>query len=315
MSMKTWAPLAVAVGLGLVAAVAARKYMAQANGPRHEVHTQRIVVASHDVAPGTALTQGDLTLQSIPMDASATGTFAQVSDVVGRVTLASLGKEKAVIAAMLAPTGTNSGLQSLIPEGMRAMTLEVNEFSGVAGLLTPGCRVDVLATLRPDQKDGVTTRVIAQNLQVKAVGQSLSAQPEAKSDDKNNKERKEQTLLPRSVTLLATPKQAEMIQLACDSGRPWLVLRGGKDDAPIATPGVTLAELRGKPADADKAQGHEKSVPVVQVQMPSTRPTMREVDAQPEPKVRRTVQLIRGANESTVIFEMPAKMAVSSVAE
>jgi pilus assembly protein CpaB len=307
--MKTWAPLAVAVGLGLTAAVAARKWMAQAHAPRHEAAVRQIVVASHDVAPGTALTQSDLALTAIPMDASAAGTFSRISDLLGRVTVTGLDKDKAVLGALLASNGSAGGLQSLIPEGMRAITLEVNEFSGVGGLLAPGCRVDLIATLRRDQKNDTTTRIIAQNLVVKAVGQSLRHQ----ETPDNKKDAKEPTGLPRSVTLLATPKEAEMIQLACESGRPWLVLRGGKDDAPVKTPGVTLAELRGKPADKDKPQGAEKNIPVVQVQMPTTRPMARQEEA--EAKVRRTVQLIRGASESTVIFEMPAKMTVSSVAE
>ncbi len=307
MNAKTWAPLAVAVGLGLAAALAAKKFMVKEHAPKAVTPMRQIVVASHDVAPGTTLRADDLRLQSIPADVSAAGTFGQLSDLVGRVTVAGLGKEQAVVGSLLAPAGSGGGLQSLIPEGMRAITLEVNEFSGVGGLLIPGCRVDVLATLRKEGEDETTTRTVAQNLEVKAVGQSLRVRPE----NKDNKDGRSEPSLPRSVTLLATPKEAELMQLASESGRPWLVLRGGKDDAPVKTPGVTLAELRGKSAQDRKEKG--AAVPVVQIQMPATRPAAAQTEA--EPKVRRTVQLIRGANESTVIFEMPAKMAVSSVAE
>lgn len=308
MSWKTWAPLVIAIGLGLAAALAAKNMITRQHTPAGPVGTQPVVVASRDLGPGQMLQQGDLVMGSMPANAAANGTFTNFTDLLGRVVTTRVDKGQAIVMPLLAPVGDGGGLQSLIPKGMRAVTLEVNEFSGVGGLLIPGCRVDVLATLRSDPGHEAVTRTIAQDLKVTAVGQSMGMRNDPPQDNKSDPR------LPRSVTLLASPKQAELIQLASDNGRPWLVLRGGKDNAPVAAPGVTLAELRGKPANADNGS---KPVPVVQVQMPMAAPTTRPVEAQAEPdaKIRRTVQLIRGSSESQVIFEMPAKMAVSSVAE
>ena len=62
---------------------------------------------------------------------------------------------------MLAPIGSGSGLQALVPPGMRAITIEVNEYTGVGAMITPGCRVDVIATLNDPKTDGRIAKTAA----------------------------------------------------------------------------------------------------------------------------------------------------------
>src|SRR5690606_7683879 len=97
----------------------------------------RIVVARGDVEPGRELTADDLTLAQVQMDLVPESAFRELSGVVGRVSETHLVKGQSIVESMLAPQGSGSGLQALIPPGMRAISVEVNEFSGVAGLITP----------------------------------------------------------------------------------------------------------------------------------------------------------------------------------
>jgi Flp pilus assembly protein CpaB len=204
---------------------------------------------------------------------------------------------------MLAPIGSGSGLQALVPPGMRAVTIEVNEFSGVAGLISPGCRVDVISTIN-DGRGGVDSRIaktIVQNVKVTAVGQRTSsgaadAPPE----------------MFKSVTILASLEDAEAIELASAMGRPRLVLRGGRDNEVNATAGVSMNDLKGIGGRPDTgtsaiavAQPTTNPVAVVApLPSPTTRPVQSIVQA--ETVKHRVVRVIRAGRVSMVSLTLDA---------
>src|SRR5439155_23642855 len=118
-----------------------------------------------------------------------------------------------------------------------------------AGLLVPGCHVDVIATIRKGDREMAKT--IVENVQVSAVGQRLS------------KEQTRDKEPARTVTLLMTPRNAEAIELAGNIGRPRLVLRGNTDRNATQSPGVKMDELLGENTEAQLASArtgaeHEK---------------------------------------------------------
>ena len=287
MKLKTWLPIAVALVLGLFAAVLAKRATSKTAAPATSV---RIVVARHAIAPGQALAVEDLELRAIASEAPPEGAQVDPSLLVGRTAQAQLLKGQPVLESLLAPQGSASGLQALVPAGMRAMTIEVNEFSAVAGMITPGARVDVLSTMMDSRNSETMSRTIAQNVLVKAVGQATGQVADAAADAKPV----------RSVTLLVTSKQAEALQLSAVAGRPWLVLRGQSDNAIASSGGTTLADLRGttpsfarhffgalKPTQAAVSQATPR------IADPTTRPVAL---AQPT----RSVHTIRGTVENTV---------------
>jgi Flp pilus assembly protein CpaB len=185
---------------------------------------------------------------------------------------------------------------------MRAITLEVNEFSGVAGLLTPGCHVDVIATINEGGTHGQqVAKTIVQNVKVMAVGQKTSV---AGNEPPMPNE------MFKSVTVLATLGDAEAIELACSTGRPRLVLRGGRDQEIAASTGITLGELRGSGRDG----GFDPFVlPPVAINptpttlpaevSPTTRPTRLETFVRRDSN-RRVVKVIKGGVESSVTLNM-----------
>jgi len=110
----------------------------------------------------------------------------------------------------------------------------------------------------------------------------------------------------RSVTLLAKPEEAEAIELACATGRPRLVLRGGRDNGDVASAGVTLSQLRGSSAEEDPFATGQPFVinPTTQrssetASTPTTAPEKPETFAHRTPP-QRVVRVIRGGVESRV---------------
>ena len=300
MNMKAVIPLSLAVILGLVAAILVRNAIARnKSGPSLASNLVTVVVAKGDVEPGKELAKEDLGVSKIPAEAAPGQVFSDPAQLVGRVVTTPLVKGETILESLLAPTGTGSGLQALVPPGMRAITLEINQFSGVGGMLQPGCRVDVLSLLNDNKTHESVSRTILQNIKITAVGRSTSATPPV---DANGN-----PLPPANdITLLCTPHQAQVLELAALTGRPWFVLRSMRDGEEAPMEGTTLAELRG-----DDTQGNGDQTPqVVQSVAPATaEPT--SFDAAPA-TIKHTVQIIRGGADSHVTFVLPAPRGVTA---
>ena len=124
----------------------------------------------------------------------------------------------------------------VIPDGMRAVSVKVDEVIGVAGFVLPGTRVDVLATF--GDRDAAITRVILQNVEALAAGQTT--QPDAQG--------KPQTV--PVITLLVSPEEAEDLTLAATQGQIQLALRGTLDQQSVRTDGSRVGGLvRGATAE------------------------------------------------------------------
>src|SRR4051812_13860853 len=204
MNVKTWIPLILAVALGGVALVVARKALRPGSAGADAAKTASVVVAKHDVGIGQELTAGDLALDRVPADKVPAKSFASVQDLVGRATTTQLLKGQAVVDTLLAPTGSGAGVTALVTPGMRAITIEINEFSGLAGMLMPGARVDVLCTVRDDKSAQQVSRTILQNIRVLATGKNIQTAPPPEGQPAAGPT--------NNVTLLVTPKQAQGLQ-------------------------------------------------------------------------------------------------------
>jgi len=197
------------------------------------------VIATRDVPAGTMLTSDDVKAVTWPENVKLATSFVKVEDVVGRGTIDILRQNEPLTAAKLAARGAGAGLQPTIPEGMRAISISVNEIIGVAGFVTPGSRVDVLVTLEDDAnaKKQTMTRVVVSNVQVLTAGTRFD-QDQSRQDGKP---------IPTSVvTLMVTPDDAERVALAQNEGKINLTLRNPLDVHPTSTPGAHIAGLLGK---------------------------------------------------------------------
>src|SRR5258708_27250210 len=130
--------------------------------------TQTLVVAAVPLPLGTRLDASNTRLIQWPANQQVAGMFTRLEDVTNRAIITPLAENEPVLEAKLSPKESGAGMPSTIPEGMRALSVAVNEVIGVAGFVIPGTMVDVLVTGRvigTNSGDNVT-RTILENVRV-----------------------------------------------------------------------------------------------------------------------------------------------------
>lgn len=218
--------LALSVLAGISAVLLAARWMGQqASGDM-----TMALVATRDLVPGQAITAPMLQTIAWPTSAIPAGAFNDPKKLEGRVVRTSIFKGEPVLAPKLSPEGTKAGLDSLIKEGHRAISVKVNEVVGVAGFLAPGSYVDLLVNIK-DERDKQFSRVVLQRIMVLAVAQEAQRPDESKPKVVN------------AVTLEVTPEQAEKIDLARNIGELSLMLRNQVDTKDSTTDGVRRQNL------------------------------------------------------------------------
>ena len=287
MRNRIFAVLALAVIAG--GGLAYGTYNAISNQPVTTVAaaTQPVVVASADLSLGTELKKEDLTIVNFPQGAAPEGSFARVADIVGRGLIVPLVKNEPVLPAKLASKEAGSGLPPVIPEGMRAVSVRVNEVIGVAGYVLPGTRVDVLATASPtSQTQDTTSKLILSNVQVLTAGTRMEQDQE-----------KGKPMQVTVVTLLVYPEQSERLALASSEAKIQLALRNPLDQGSPETPGIRPAAMLGitkvapaRPAGAGTRTARPKSAGPVTSEAPPV-------------AVAPTVEMIRGDKRQAEIIK------------
>jgi pilus assembly protein CpaB len=203
--------------------------------------------------------------------------------VIDRPLISNILMDEPILEGRLAARGSGLGLAPIIPVGMRAVTVRVNDVSGIAGFVLPGMRVDVLVTGQPPSSNGTMTVTPLQNMLVLSAGTAMQA------------DAKGQAIQAASVTLLATPEQAETLTLANNEGRIQLVLRNGSDQTIEKPPGREVAELYGERTPRKKT---EPAAP-----RPRPRPVVTAVAVAPPPPPPPPDQIvvIRGTQKSVEV--------------
>lgn len=253
-----------------------------------------LVVAARALPLGTALTRESVHLRSVPERLFPAGGFSRVEDVVDRPVISGIQPDEPVLEARLAARGSGIGLAPLIPAGMRAIAVRVNDVVGVAGFVLPGMRVDVLITGRPSNYPGTVTRTALQNIVVLSAGQTIQA------DGKT-------PISTPVVTLLVTPADAEALTLANNDGHIQLVLRNSTDDAVAVTRGRQwnelyashAAEAAATPPESPKPKSRAVTAPQRPASLPAPAPTAVSAPLPDPPPRPDPVVVIRGNVKTT----------------
>ncbi len=232
-SIRTF--LVVAIAVGLAGASTYLVYKTIQSRPTVEVEVARAyaVVAAHPLALGTRVTAADVKLVPWPAANPVPGSYTAIAEVVDRGIIAPVDENVPLTASNLASKEGGAGLPPTIPEGMRAISVKVNEVIGVAGFVVPGTRVDVMAIL--NQAANRIARVVVSNVQVLAAG--------TRFDQELAKEGK--AVESSVVTLLVTPADAELVGLAASEGQIMLTLRNPMDTVASSSVGTALSNLAG----------------------------------------------------------------------
>jgi pilus assembly protein CpaB len=202
-----------------------------AGAANHPV-TKTVFIASRDLEPGTLVTEHDIAKQeyiTIP-----DGAITRKEEILNRGVVSAIHRDTPFFEGTLAGQGAGGGFATIIPKGMRALAVRVNEVVGVAGFAVAGMHVDVLVAGMPPgsghEAAGAISRTLLQNISVLSAGQNYQKDAEGKP------------VLVQVVNLLVTPAQAEILNLATDQ-RIQLVLRNPTDQEITQTPGAATINL------------------------------------------------------------------------
>jgi pilus assembly protein CpaB len=257
------------------------------------IHTTEVVVAARDLAVGTLIGNADLKL-SERLGSSPPGAVLKREALLNRGVASAIYEGEPVTENRLFPKGSGGGLAAMIPEGMRACAVRVNEVVGVAGFVVPGMRVDVLiAGLPPggSSADGARVRTLLQNIEVLSAGTNFKKDQEGKPEQA------------QVVNLLVTPPQAEILSLASNETRIQLVLRNPMDTQITKTPGTAMSDLFRTDHPAELA-----AIPVSRPhirQSPLTTPAAPAVLLPVAPRLY-VIEVTNGSVRTQATFNRPA---------
>ncbi|RKR46044.1 Flp pilus assembly protein CpaB [Paraburkholderia sp. BL17N1] len=225
--------IAVALVLGLFAWSLSRRPAPAAVTPAAQASFP-VVVATHTLPAGKAITVDDLRVQSLPINPN--GAFTDPTQLAGRVPNAEIGAESPVLESQL-----SSGLAERVEPGERALAVRVDEGNAVGNRLRPGNFVDVFFTLKRDgslgnggEIDRTQARLLMSKVRVLAFGNATASGDSA--GDPNG--------MVRTAVLAVPVADIDRLTLAESAGRLIFALRNPKDPEVIdqtmlpAYPGV-----------------------------------------------------------------------------
>ena len=259
MRKSTFVMVTFAVVFGLLAVFIApawlssqaERRMKSLDAQKEPVSAQTIVVAGQRLPFGVELTGEHL--REMPWGSATLpdGAFAKVGDLLSagkRVVLSPIEPNEPVLSVKITGPGQRATLSALVGDGMKAVSVRVNDVEGVGGFVLPGDRVDVVLT-RQLEKGNATTEIVLQNARVLAVDQS--------ADDRATK-----AAIAKAVTLEVDTVGAQKIWLAASVGSLSLLLRRAGEQSAEPTRRITLDDLSKAETAAPARSGSVTSVSV-----------------------------------------------------
>lgn len=251
MKSKALIPLILGGVVGLLAIKLGVDTIQRAQGTPTE--TVKTVVARVDIPASYEITADMIDVVTTPRSPLVPeGAFQTVEDLNGRVSSKAIPQGAVISPMSLAPPGTPAGLTERIPEGHRAVSVKVDEVSGVAGQLKPGDFVDVIVVMRVKRgrQDETISRIILQRVTVLAVGRSLGGEADAGPQK-----------MARSVTLLVANRDVPKLHLAQTQGTVTLAMRGASDRLTAEDSYVSTAEWETNPLEEMAAEEPSETGP------------------------------------------------------
>jgi pilus assembly protein CpaB len=262
-SQRTLIVVAVAIVTASIASYGIYQAIQRMPVRQVEIPGVKVVVASELIPVGTLLTTDHLRVVTWPARSPVAGAFSDPKELVDRGVIATLAENEPITASKVAGKEAGGGLPPIIPAGMRAMSLRVNEVIGVAGFVLPGTRVDVLVTVDdPGEANGKEpmARTVVSNVTVLTAGTRYD-QEEARDGQPQRS---------TVVTVAVLPQDGERLALASSQGQISLVLRNPVDVDMTQTAGIKLTALmRGTGPEPVLDKTQRRMVPAKpQIQLP-----------------------------------------------
>jgi len=263
MRPKSLVLIIIALGCGLVASIGISQVLEQRSAqPVPQVEMENIFVALEEIDINEPIKPEMIKLEPWPADKIPEGAIRDLENIEERRPRSRLFAGEVILEGKLFGSDEDNGASKLIPKGYRVHSIRVTAESAVGNLILPGDRVDVLVYLqvvnqnKTSQKKQVT-RTILTNCRVFAVNEQIHRE----TDSQGN------TITAKTVSLLVTPKQVEILVLASKLGSLSLSLRSpdeNGDDEAGTTDDATISELLGITENADPdSDDHKPAQPAV----------------------------------------------------
>lgn len=244
--MKTrTAILIISIVLGVLAVAGIFAYIrAFQTNIEKEAEKVEVIVAKENLKKNSfakeLFEQGLLEKKEIPKKYVAEGALKDFSAIEGKVLTADVSKGQQITNSILSTTVT-AGIAFQVPEGFRAVAIEVNDITGVSGKIRSGDRVDVIASFKQGAGVDAKTKIILQNIMV--LEGFLEETGLAKSAGVFDEDQKTVTPIRRTIILALSPVDAEKLVFAAEIGNVWFALRPNKEEKPATTPGQTINSI------------------------------------------------------------------------
>jgi pilus assembly protein CpaB len=203
----------------------------EAANKRQPVAARTVVVAASPLRFGTPLSARVLREVTWTDDAVPAGSFSSITELLStkRVVLGSIEPNEPILATKLTGPGQRATLSAVLQDGMKAVTVRVNDVEGVAGFVLPGDRVDLLMTRQVEKGSGIVD-VVLQGVRVLAIDQIAD-------------ERTDKPAIVKAVTLEVDTQAGQKVALAASVGNLSLILRKAGEAHPEATRRITVEDL------------------------------------------------------------------------
>ena len=267
----------LALAVGLLVSYTVYNRLRTFTGSGNNERGVPVVMAADDIQVGTKLEARDVHVVTLPQSAVPPGAFSGTSQVLGRGAILPVSKGEFILPSKLAALSAGAGLPSMIPQGMRAVSVRVNDVVSVAGFVQPGTRVDVLATGNQGGGNERQTITVLENVAVIAVGGSLL---ERLTGGEQNAP---------VITLLVSPDDAQKLALASQEGRIQLALRNPLDTKKGGIGATRTSSLY--PGDKPAATEPKPKIRKMAAKVPAPAPAPYQVE------------MIRGSKRDETKFE------------
>jgi len=204
----------------------------EADVERAMAHNVEVVVAAYDLPLGSRIEPGEVKMARWSADSIPDGSYTDPKQVIGSYVKNSLVANEPIVQAKLFTGDKTAGVMPLlIPFGMRAVSVPVDEVSDIAGFVLPHTRVDVLVALDTGSgEQKAFSKVVLQNVEVLAVAQEVE-------------QKKDEPTVVKVVTLLVSPQESERLALASRAGSLRLAMRNYNDNKIVLTNGSDIAQM------------------------------------------------------------------------
>lgn len=276
--------IGIAIVLSLMTAVLLYNYLKGVTNGQAGREGVVVIAAKMDIAPKTKITSEMVQEIKVPPEYMQPGVVQSLDKVIGIVVREQIVSGEQISERRLVREGKAVGFTGLIPRDKRAVTVAVNEVTGVAGFVKAGDYVDVVVTFDANTVGDHVSQVVMQNILVLAANREMEVSAVESSAKDNGKD----PLKVGTVTMAVTPDEAVKLTLAEDRGKIRLALRPYlPTNSFVITEPITPKDIVG--VHHSPMKNEQQPIEAIQMNRQEVTPSKPQIVTE-----SRSIQVIRG---------------------